>query len=370
MPLALPLADATWLAQSADLVGVSGLGAVLLGTAVATAGAARRRTRGSVLAAGPWLAAVAALCVYGSGRVSVVERARDRAGVLRVALIQPAIPATLRWRPEMAEPIRLHLQRLSESVLGRSPDVIVWHEGAYPYRLPYRAGQDGMLAPFALPERHVGRWPALVFGSVADGVHGAVYDGSVYNATFVRAPDGSLGRPVAKRVLVPFGEYVPLVRLVPFVGRWFRRAEGLTPGERPEVLMVAGRSLGVLNCFEDTIPWAGADVASADLLVNTTNDAWFDGAAGEQHLYTARWRAIETRRDMVRAVNTGLSSHIDASGRVVTVLPPGLPAADLVFPRVGIGLHPLAPRVIVMAPWVALAGLGAALSARAARRWR
>ena len=369
MPLALPLVDAPWLAQSADLVGVQGIGAVLLGATVAVAVAARTRVRRTVLSAGVWLLLVLGLTVYGRARIPVVEAARDRADVLRVGLVQPVIPATLRWRPENAEPIRAHLARLTVGLLGRSPTVIFWHEGAFPYRLPYRAGRDGASAAPVLPMGGsvvgVREWPVLVFGSVAEAL-----DGAVYNAAFVREPDGTLERPVAKRILVPFGEYIPGVRFVPFLRRWFGRAEGLHPGERPEILTVAGRTVGVLNCFEDTIPWAGAEVARADLLVNLTNDAWFDGAAPAQHMLNARWRAIEARRDLVRAVNTGYSTHIDALGRVVTLLPAGFPAAEMVFPRVGLGLHPWAPRFIVTAPWLALLAVGITLGVRMTMRLR
>jgi apolipoprotein N-acyltransferase len=55
-----------------------------------------------------------------------------------------------------------------------------------------------------------------------------------------------------------------------------------------------------------------------DVLVNVTNDAWF-GDTAEPHLHhqVARMRAIETRRDLVRAVNTGVSGHVSAAGEDV-----------------------------------------------------
>jgi apolipoprotein N-acyltransferase len=75
----------------------------------------------------------------------------------------------------------------------------------------------------------------------------------------------------------------------------------------------------VLNCYEDTLPEAGREAmeGSPNLLVNITNDAWFAGSAeGELHLRLAVLRAIETRRDLVRAVNQGPTSFVDAAGRV------------------------------------------------------
>jgi apolipoprotein N-acyltransferase len=75
----------------------------------------------------------------------------------------------------------------------------------------------------------------------------------------------------------------------------------------------------VLSCYEDTLPEAGREAmdAAPDLLVNLTNDAWFSGSPeSELHLRLAALRAVELRRDLVRAVNFGPTSWIDATGRV------------------------------------------------------
>lgn len=348
LPLALPLIDAPYLPQSADLVGVGGVGALLLGAAVAACG---RGATGRSRSAG--LAVVLALAGYGAARTPGVERARGAAPRVRVGLVQPAVGATLRWEEAMGPPILRHLQALTDTVLARSPDVVVWHEGAYPFVIPYRARRDGHKYPAALARADA---PPLIFGALARG------DGDArYNAAFVRSRDGALAAPVAKRALVAFGEHVPWVGWIPAVRRAFYRAEGLSTGERPEVLRAEGRRYGVLNCFEDTLATSGAEVADADLLVNITNDAWFGGAAGAQHVVAARWRAVETRRDLVRAVNTGRSGLIDALGRAVVTLPDGV-AVTVVDARAPIALRPLAPWVIPVAPWLALAALGAAVA--------
>ena len=75
----------------------------------------------------------------------------------------------------------------------------------------------------------------------------------------------------------------------------------------------------VLNCFEDTLPAAGREAAavSPNLLVNVTNDAWFAGTAeSAYHLLLSRLRSVELRRDLVRAVNYGPTTWVDAAGRV------------------------------------------------------
>jgi apolipoprotein N-acyltransferase len=57
----------------------------------------------------------------------------------------------------------------------------------------------------------------------------------------------------------------------------------------------------------------------AEVLVNITNDAWFgDSAAPHQHLLMARMRAVENRRYLLRAANSGISAVIDPLGRLLS----------------------------------------------------
>ncbi len=129
-----------------------------------------------------------------------------------------------------------------------------------------------------------------------------------------------------KRHLVPFGETIPLE---PVVG-WFIRSVLAIPlasqsagdaDQRP--LAVAGQRVAVNICYEDAF---GADIrpqaAEATLLVNVTNDAWYDHSlAALQHNQIAAMRALETGRPMLRATNTGITSAIDHRGREIERLP-------------------------------------------------
>jgi apolipoprotein N-acyltransferase len=75
-------------------------------------------------------------------------------------------------------------------------------------------------------------------------------------------------------------------------------------------------------CYEDILPsFVNSMVAHAkpDLLVNMTNDAWFgDSTEPWIHLALAKLRAVEHRRFLVRATNSGVSAIVDAAGRVTT----------------------------------------------------
>lgn len=55
----------------------------------------------------------------------------------------------------------------------------------------------------------------------------------------------------------------------------------------------------------------------ANLLTIMTNDSWWGVSEGHRQLLSyARLRAIETRKEVVRAANSGISAHIDALGNI------------------------------------------------------
>jgi apolipoprotein N-acyltransferase len=119
---------------------------------------------------------------------------------------------------------------------------------------------------------------------------------------------------------VPFGEYVPLQRFFPFVKRLVPAAGDFASGESVKPLKLPDVSAGVLICFEVIFPeLARLQIKNgAEILINMTNDAWF-GRTGApyQHLSMAVFRAVENRRPLVRAANTGISAFIGPTGKVL-----------------------------------------------------
>lgn len=169
------------------------------------------------------------------------------------------------------------------------------------------------------------------------GLNSLVWDGRdyrKYNSAVLVRKDGSYGGRYDKIHLVPFGEYVPLREQLPWLQSFtpYDFDYSCTPGERwtrfeLPVPVKGTFHFGVLICYEDTDPylarqynpWSGQG-PGVDFLVNTSNDGWFDGTEQhEQHLAISRFRAIEARRSLVRAVNMGISAVIDPDGRVVAL---------------------------------------------------
>lgn len=149
-----------------------------------------------------------------------------------------------------------------------------------------------------------------------------------YNSAILLNADGEVEPQRFDKIhRVPFGEYIPLKDWLPFLAALspYEGDFGVKPGEKMTRFEIRKHRFGVLICYEDTDPFLArryvednADGPPVDFLVNISNDGWFDGSAEhEEHLAVSRFRAIECRRSMVRAVNMGVSAIIDPNGRVM-----------------------------------------------------
>ncbi len=141
-----------------------------------------------------------------------------------------------------------------------------------------------------------------------------------YNTALLLDRDGRVLGRYDKNYLLIFGEYLPLSDWFPFLKDWFPEAGDFRPGRTVEVFELGETRIGVMVCYEDILPafTRRLHARRPHLLVNITNDAWF-GRTTEpyQHLALATFRAIENRRFLVRATNTGVSAVVDPVGRVV-----------------------------------------------------
>ena len=299
------------LVQLADVIGERGVTALLAVSSALAAEAFRATRRIGVVRAGLAALLPILMSAYGLMRIRAIDRARADAPTARVALVQPSTEARMRWDPRAADGIVQRLAALTKTAEQRGTDLVVWPEAAYPYTMHAESRADLM-----------GAWAVLqpgVRGPVLTGLLMRTKDGagSYNSATIVHG--GRVDPPYHKMHLLAFGEAVPFAGTFPILRRIFARGTGLIPGDHQVLLTSGAIRAAVLDCFEDTLPEAGREAAAVDpnLLVNVTNDAWFAGSEeSELHLRLARMRAIEVRRDLVRAVNMGLTSWVDATGRI------------------------------------------------------
>ena len=257
----------------------------------------------------------------------------------RVAAIQGSVPQfqkNLRGDDLGKIYADLHVRAYRERP---TPDLIIWPETCCP--LDWFDVAAGVAPGTTPPEFQDGyrrsRTEFLTRNwgtSVLLGLNGNEWEGGKgwrYNSALALGPDGGyLGR-YDKMHLVPFGEYVPFRETLPWLSVFspYKWDYSCRPGEhwtRFPLTTADGRAFtfACLICYEDSDPYLARQYAGpvepVDFLVNISNDGWFDGTEEhEQHLAICRFRAVETRRSVVRAVNMGISAVIDPDGRVVAL---------------------------------------------------
>jgi apolipoprotein N-acyltransferase len=130
--------------------------------------------------------------------------------------------------------------------------------------------------------------------------------------------------PYAKRQLVPFGEFLPfenvLTRVLPFIENIALFNSRLAPGDGSRLMYINGVNYGGLVCFDSIFARLARQSVrdGADILIISTNDSWFrDSAAIYHHNAQAVLRAVQNNRYVVRSANTGISSFISPTGRIL-----------------------------------------------------
>lgn len=255
---------------------------------------------------------VAAVLLYGHSRTHTLRSLIEQSPHLQVALIQGNIDQNQKWSSSNFKSTLATYQALTRQATHEKTDLVVWPETAVP----------GYYVPELVRSRFIHdladqAGSPMVFGSLAyqrerEGI-------TLYNSAFLISPHTEELRRYDKIHLVPFGEYVPLKPLLPFVDKLVEGIGEFSSGKDSLLLSASGINGGVLICYEVIFSQYARAYArkGATILINITNDAWF-GRTGApyQHLSMAVFRAVETRLPMVRAANTGVSAIISPIGKV------------------------------------------------------
>ena len=231
-------------------------------------------------------------------------------------LVQGNIDQSKKWTEEYKELTLKKYKKLTRkgSKSGQS-DVVIWPETAMPFYVQETNEHSRDLRAFVRAENL-----SLVLGAPGYEMLGPEGDYKLFNRAFFLNKKGKIQDVYDKMHLVPFGEYVPLKSIFPFLNKLTHGVKDFSPGERARPLQIDSLALGMLICYE--VIYSGqvqSEVqAGANLLVNMSNDAWFGRTSAPlQHLYMAAMRAVEQNRFMARATNTGISAFISPSGRIL-----------------------------------------------------
>lgn len=318
--LAVTQAWVTPMIQLSELTGPVGVTAVLMvinGAIwdVLTGSGARRR----LLCAAAGAGILAATLVFGHVRMSQIDARRQAATKVKVGLVQSNEALDLHARRPPAELLE-GLQDVSADLERQGAELLVWPEGSFPYYIERRSEGDALEPPrireqFSVP---------VVVGALTGEFEQGELASYPHNSALMLDPDGRFRGRYDKMYLLMFGEYIPGLETFPWIRSLLPEAASHFASGKSVTTFPFSRGgveyrLGPLICYEDILPHVGRElgVLHPHLLVNLTNDTWFgDSAEPWQHLALSVFRAVELRSDLVRSVTTGVSAHVDASGRV------------------------------------------------------
>jgi apolipoprotein N-acyltransferase len=250
---------------------------------------------------------------YGDQRIHQLHELTANCPSVKVAVIQGNIDQAKKWDPAFQLSSTLKYIRLSLQSKNRQPDLVVWPETATPF---YFTKNDKLSKLVLSGIRETGA--DFLIGSPAYDFKKDKVE--YYNSAFLVDASGNILGRYDKTHLVPFGEYVPLKKWLPFVGKMVEGVGDFGTGEKGRTLKWKNFRIGVLICYEVIFPPISRAMVQnhASILINLTNDAWYGkSSAPYQHFSMAIFRAVENRRSLVRAANTGISGFIDPSGRVL-----------------------------------------------------
>ncbi len=271
--------------------------------------------------------AVAFMAALGFGylRSRELDAKADAAEKLKIAIIQTNLGAKDKHeRP--AEFIRKHLEMsLAAEELHPETELLVWPESAYNAAIPREVKNVSRVVTPGLTK-------PVIFGAITTDRQSGMR--RIFNTAVVTSATGDILGKYDKIELLAFGETIPLIDAFPSISKLFPYTGTFTRGQIYENLPIRRAStssvapakpdvpLLPMICYEDIIPelvrklWNRAGPPEA--LVNITNDSWY-GNTHEPliHLALASFRAIETRRALIRSTNTGISAVVDPAGRIV-----------------------------------------------------
>ncbi len=324
--LGVALHEYLMLIQIADIIGVTGLSAIIMFVnciALATVVRLvrefqeRKRMRPHLdFAAG--MAVIIGVFLYG---LQAVTSRPEKTIDIRTAIIQLNTPIDEKFAGDSASASKIawgYTEMTHMFVENSEIDLVLWPETALPGRFTF-PGIQKFLNETVLPAANF----TLITGMEEETLGGK----KIFNSISLLNGSTETFQSHKKIHLVPFGEYIPF-RESPFpVFEWMFGgiiAKDFTPGDSYEPLTLTtlkDEKIGIvpLVCFEDTIPDHARRFVreGPQLLITVTNNGWFfETANSHQHVANAKFRCVELKRPMVRAGNTGVSCIIDENGNL------------------------------------------------------
>jgi apolipoprotein N-acyltransferase len=320
MDLGYGLFQVPLLVQLADLVGHGGLTYLILlvNVAVLLVIQPKNTVLQRLMVVAVTALMVAGVVGYGQNRLRHFGDLAEsgQGGQVVVAIAQGNIDQAQKWSPDNQQLTLDIYRRLTRTqLLDQKPSMVVWPETA----LPFYPNNKALMAQ--VYQLVIDNGIVLLTGAPwYEIIDREARKAQLFNSSLLLGPDGRVQGQYFKSHLVPFGEYVPLKRFLPFLAPLVEAVGDFSPGTIGKPLVSGKMQLGVLICFESVFPdLARAWIENgANILVNLTNDAWYGkSSAPHQSLAMAVLRAVETRRSLIRSANTGISAFVAPDGKIL-----------------------------------------------------
>ncbi|HMP01404.1 MAG TPA: apolipoprotein N-acyltransferase, partial [Gemmatales bacterium] len=329
--------------QIADLAGVYAVSFVVMLANVALYDLLTAWRRGGseprVAWGARWSVPLAGLLVAGTLGYGLVRLGQDEFELgPKLALVQGNLEQDIRNDPEAGDQTNRHYLALMEEAARARPDLIVapetclefWWMRIAPDVDPAQVDErfrQGVAVGDEFAQRFGSHWNTPFLIGLTTLIRETQGERR-YNGASLIAPPGQEVARYAKCFCIPFGEYIPFEKTLPFM-KWLSPYDSdysVAAGTQLTLFPFGSTPFAVLICYEDTVPhlgrWFMSGATQPAFFVNISNDGWFKGwEEHEQHFAVARFRAVENRRALARSVNMGVSGIIDGNGRVVTLLP-------------------------------------------------
>jgi len=250
---------------------------------------------------------------YGFNKIEKIESSLNDKKKLKISVIQGNIDQSQKWVKELQKSIVDKYVSLTEKEIKSDSELVVWPETA----LPFIYGRDWEMTDYFLS--HLSKYNFVLIAGMPH-IEAGPDDKLYYTNSAGYFIKGELKDKYTKIHLVPFGEYVPMKKILFFVDKLVEAAGDFLAGDELKVFEKEGAKLGVLICYEAIFP----EISKAykdkgvNILINITNDAWFGkSSAPYQHFAMSKLRAVENGVFLIRAANTGISGIIMPTGKVV-----------------------------------------------------
>ncbi|MCX7698936.1 MAG: apolipoprotein N-acyltransferase [Candidatus Goldbacteria bacterium] len=235
---------------------------------------------------------------------------------LKISILQPDISQDVaEWAWNYKEKALKIIKEMILKLEQEKPNIIVWPETGYPGVLNYEQWRAKEIAGWIK-----GVWHIIGSDKVEIGKNG---EKKYYNSVFIIDENGNIKGEYSKYHLVPFGEYVPLQNIFPFIKKVVRRYGyiGFTPGNKIEPVIYKNIKIGTLICYDSLFPEISREFIrkGAVILVHLSYETWYGKTpASAQIFQNTIMRAVENEVPLIRCVASGISGFVNHDGKIIS----------------------------------------------------